>query len=107
MKNDRFPTTNMLVETIRQFLSENMLPQYLTEEKLHLNLTGYLVDNGYDVLKEIRVDEKIADLMIRLSDGFMPIEIKINPRNKEEVIKAADHLKEIVNTLIKILETDI
>lgn len=98
MKNDKFPTTNMLLDTIKTMLSENMNPLYLREHNLQINLLGELIDNGYDVLRDVSVqgDERI-DLLIRLSDGYMPIEICVNPQDRDVISGKVSTLAQIVN----------
>lgn len=99
MKNDKFPSTNMVVDTIQTYLSENMFPLFLKDGRLQLNLMGELINNGYDVLKNFPIEEgEQVDLIVRLSDGFMPIKIKSNPQSSNSIARTLDGLIEICNT---------
>lgn len=98
MKNDKFPTTSMLVDFIRIILDENMALEYLEERKLQINLLGKLINDGYDVLRDVDVQEnERIDLLIRLSDGYMPIEICVNPRDRNEIMRKVAVLAHVVN----------
>lgn len=98
MKNDKFPTTNMLVETIKTLLGENITSYYLMENNLRTNLLGEFIDLGYDVLRNIEIaGEESINILVRLSDGFLPIEICVNPDNREVVSQKMSKLSRIVN----------
>lgn len=99
MKNDKFPTTSMLVNTIKTALGENMRPYFLEGDRLRTNLLGELIDLGYDVLREVVIEEhdERVDLLVRLSDGFMPIKLCVNPENREEVRNKIASLSSMVN----------
>lgn len=98
MKNDKFPTTSMLIDLIRTILSENMSLPYTEGHNLQINLLGELINSGYDVLRDVSVarDNRI-DLLIRLSDGYMPIEICVTPRSRDDIMRKVDVLAQIVN----------
>ena len=98
MNNDKFPTTNMLLDTIKAILGDNMNPVYLKAHNLQINLLGELINSGYDVLRDVRVlaNERI-DLLIRLSDGYMPIVICVSPHDRETIKQKVIVLAQTVN----------
>lgn len=98
MKNDKFPTTNMLVETIKTLLGENMNPRYLENSNLQINIQGELIDNGYDVLRNVEIENGTTiDLLIRLTEGFMPIGLCINPHSRDVITQKVTEIAYIVN----------
>lgn len=103
MKNDKFPSTNMLIETIKTTLFENMSDYFLEDETLKANMLGELIDLGYDVLCDVKEENDInIDLLVRLSDGFMPIKICVNPVEFNDVKKSIIELTKLGNDYIDI-----
>ena len=98
MINDKFPTTNMLLDTIKAILGEDMNRVYFEEHNLQINLLGELINSGYDVLRDVSVlENERIDLLIRLSDGYMPIEICVNPQNRDAIRQKLAILTQTVN----------
>jgi hypothetical protein len=66
-------------------------------EACQTNLLGTLIEAGYDVLSDVRLINRFTcDLMVRVADGFVVIEIIINP-------KELDIVKNRVNMLWDVL----
>lgn len=98
MINDKFPTTNMLLDAIKTILGENMNRIYLEEHNLQINLLGELINSGYDVLRDVSVMEgSRIDLLVRLSDGYMPVEICVNPQDRDALRQKLAILAQTVN----------
>ncbi len=88
----------MLIETIKIALFENMNDSFLDDENLKTNMLGELISLGYDVLCDVKEENNInIDLLVRLSDGFMPMKICTNPVKFSDVKKRIIELTKLGN----------
>lgn len=90
MKNEIFPSYQSLREYMKYFM-RNSKNNFLNDDNCEINLLGSLVDAGYDVLKNVSVEDDFAfTLMVRVSEGYLPIQLIIDPRNMEAIKDALD-----------------
>ena len=93
MRNETFPTYQNLIEELKLFFHNSRI-DYLEAkgEVCQTNLLGTLLEAGYDVLSDVRINERYTcDLLVRVSEGFVVIELAINPAQivsvKEKVVR--------------------
>lgn len=98
MKNETFPTYQNLIEELKLFFLNSRI-NYLEErgEVCQTNLLGTLVEAGYDVLSDVRINEHYTcDLLVRVASGFVVIELAINPK---EIASIKEKVDKLWNTL--------
>lgn len=90
MKNEIFPSYQSLREYMKYFM-RNSKNNFLNDDNCEINLLGSLVDAGYDVLKNVSVEDDFAfTLMVRVSEGYLPIQLIIDPKNMQAIRDALD-----------------
>lgn len=90
MKNEIFPSYQSLREYMKFFM-RNSKANFLQDDNCEINLLGSLIDAGYDVQKNVSVENDFQfSLMVRVSEGYLPIQLLINPANMQAVRDGLD-----------------
>lgn len=94
MRNETFPTYQNLIEELKLFFHNSRI-DYLEEkgEVCQTNLLGSLIEAGYDVLSDVRISERYTcDLLVRVAEGFVVVELAINPNKIASIKEKVDQL---------------